>query len=149
MVGVIVVMVTFKRTCAHTVVFSAWTPQQATVNPCLHQRLLDTHRKVWPSLLWGHCSYLLAPGFVLYLYKQPCTPNLFPQSCGSSGIKSHWPPKRIPCGFSGPLPDPQVGTSIVGPRTFLTVRDFLGYNCSAVCGSPAQRLYAGVNGDLL
>ena len=24
--------------------------------------LLDTHRQVWFSLLWGHCSFLLAPG---------------------------------------------------------------------------------------
>ena len=25
-------------------------------------RLLDTHRQVWGSLLWGHCSFLLGPG---------------------------------------------------------------------------------------
>ena len=29
---------------------------QATVDPYLHQRLQDTHRQVWLSLLWGHCS---------------------------------------------------------------------------------------------
>ena len=38
------------------------TPQQATVNPHLHQRLLDTHVQVWIRLLWGHCSFLLGPG---------------------------------------------------------------------------------------
>ena len=38
------------------------TLQQVTTNPCLHQRLLDTHRQVWVSLLWGHCSFLLGPG---------------------------------------------------------------------------------------
>ena len=27
-----------------------------TVDPHLHQRLLDTHRQVLISLLWGHCS---------------------------------------------------------------------------------------------
>ena len=36
--------------------------QQATANPRLHWRLLDTHRQVWVSLLWGHCSLLLGPG---------------------------------------------------------------------------------------
>ena len=45
--------------------------------------------------------------------------------------------------------DPQVGKSAVDRRTFLTVREFLWYNCSAVCGSSAQQLYGGVNGDLL
>ena len=35
--------------------------QQATDNPCLRWRLLDTHGQVWVSFLWGHCSYLLGP----------------------------------------------------------------------------------------
>ena len=38
------------------------TLQQATTDPRLCQRLLDTHRQVWVSLLWGHCSFLLGPG---------------------------------------------------------------------------------------
>ena len=38
------------------------TLQQATADPHLHQRLLDTHRQVWFSLLCGHCSFLLGPG---------------------------------------------------------------------------------------
>ena len=38
------------------------TPRQATFDPYLHQRLLDTLRKVWLSLLWGHCFFLLGPG---------------------------------------------------------------------------------------
>ena len=29
------------------------TLQQATVDPRLHQRLLDTHRQVWLNLLWS------------------------------------------------------------------------------------------------
>ena len=36
--------------------------QQATTDPHLCWRLLDTHGKVWVSLLWGHCSFLLGPG---------------------------------------------------------------------------------------
>ena len=38
------------------------TPWPATVDPCLLQRLLDTHRDVWLRLYWGHCSFLLGPG---------------------------------------------------------------------------------------
>ena len=51
----------------------------------------------------------------------------------------HWPPK------STPLPEPQVGKSVMGPRTLLTVWEFLWYNFSAVCGLSAQQLYGGVN----
>ena len=35
--------------------------QQATADPYLLQRLLDTHRQVWVSLLWGH-FFLMDPG---------------------------------------------------------------------------------------
>ena len=56
---------------------------------------------------------------------------------------------KFPGGFSIPLPDPQVGKPVAGPRSFFTVSKFLWYNCSAVCGSSAQWLYGGVNGDLL
>ena len=38
------------------------TLQQATGDPGLHRQLLDTHRQVWVSLLWGHCLFLLGPG---------------------------------------------------------------------------------------
>ena len=42
--------------------------QQATADPCLCWRLLDTHGQVWVNLFWGHCSFLLGPssykGFV-------------------------------------------------------------------------------------
>ena len=51
--------------------------------------------------------------------------------------------------FLVPLPDPQVGKSLVGPRTFLTVQEFLWYNCSSVCGSSAWRLCGGANGNIL
>ena len=48
-----------------------------------------------------------------------------------------------------PLPDPQVGKYIVGPKIILTAREFLWYNCSKVCGSFAQQLYDRANGELL
>ena len=59
------------------------TLQQATADPRLHQRLLDTHGPVWVSLLWGRCSFLLGPG----AHKVLLVPSksLFPQSCVNSG----------------------------------------------------------------
>ena len=65
-------------------------------------------------------------------------PSVFPQPCGNSLIESHWSPKSNSWGFPVPLPDPQVGKSAVGPRTFLTVQEFLWYNCFPVCESSAQ-----------
>ena len=39
----------------HTLLHSVpRTLQQATANPRICWRLLDTHRQVWVSLLWGH-----------------------------------------------------------------------------------------------
>ena len=55
--------------------------QQATANPHLHWRLVVTHRQVWVSLLWGHCSFLLGAHQVLFVPSK----SLFPQSCVSSG----------------------------------------------------------------
>ena len=56
---------------------------------------------------------------------------------------------QIPWGFSVPLQDPQIGESVVGPRTFITVCKFLWYNCSPVCELSSQWLYGETNGDLL
>ena len=36
----------------------------------------------------------------------------------------------------------------MGPRTFLTVQEFIWYNCSAVYRLSAWRLYGGIDGDL-
>ena len=58
------------------------TLHQATTNPSLHQRLLDTHGQVRVGLLWGHCSFLLGPGVRKFLFVPS---RLFPQSCVSSG----------------------------------------------------------------
>ena len=59
------------------------TLQHATTDAGLCWRLLKTHRQVWVSLLWGHCSFLLGHGAykVLFVLSQ----SLFPQSCVSSG----------------------------------------------------------------
>ena len=81
----------FKWAYASTVVFSAPTLWQATVNPHVQQRLLDPHRQVWLSLLWGHCSFLLGSDVYKVLFVP--SKSLFPQSCVSSVIKSHWSPQ--------------------------------------------------------
>ena len=59
------------------------TLQQATTDPGLCQRLLDTHRQVWVSLLLGHCSFLLGPDAHKVLFVP--SKSLFPQACVSSG----------------------------------------------------------------
>ena len=76
-------------------------PWQVTVNPCLCQRLLDTHRQVWLSLLWDHCSFLLGPGVHKILFVP--SKSLFPQSCGSSVIKYCWPSKSNSLGILSPF----------------------------------------------
>ena len=78
------IMVTsFKRSHACTAALSAPTLQQATTNPRLCWRFLDTAGQVWVSLLWGHCSFLLGPGVYKFLFMHSKT--LFPQPCVSSG----------------------------------------------------------------
>ena len=63
------------------------TLQQTTANPHHHQPTpppeTHTHRQVWVSLLWGHCSFLLGPcaHIILFVPLQ----SLFPQSCANSG----------------------------------------------------------------
>ena len=59
------------------------TLQHATIDPCLCQRLLDTYRPVWVSLLCGQCSLLLGPDVHKVLFVP--FKSLFPQSCVSSG----------------------------------------------------------------
>ena len=78
MVKVMKIIVTsFKRSCAPTAL------QQATANPFLHWRLLDTHRQVWVNLLWGPCSFLWGPGVHKFLFVP--SKSLFPQFYVSSG----------------------------------------------------------------
>ena len=59
------------------------TLQQATSDPHLCRRLLDTHGHVWVIFLWGHCSFLLRPGMHKVLFVP--SKNLFPQSSVNSG----------------------------------------------------------------
>ena len=66
-----------KRSHACTAILSAL--HQATANPRLRQRFLDTHGQVWVSLLWSHCSFLLGPGAHEALFVP--TKSLFPRLC--------------------------------------------------------------------
>ena len=77
-----IVVNSFNRSPASTAALSAPTLQQATPDPCLHWRLLNTHRQVWVSLLWGHCSFLLGPRAHKVLFVP--SKSLFPQSSVSS-----------------------------------------------------------------
>ena len=84
MVKVMKIMVTsFKRSHAGTAALVPLTLQQATADPHLCQRLLDTYGQVWVSLLWGHFSFLLSPGVHKFLFVP--SKSLFPQSYVSSG----------------------------------------------------------------
>ena len=77
MVEVMKIMVTSFKGPMHTVVHSVPpTLQQASTDPHLCRRLLDTHRQVWVSLLWGHCSFLLCPGAYKVLFVP--SKSLFP-----------------------------------------------------------------------
>ena len=60
------------------------TLKQATANPHLQWRFLETHGQVWVSLLWGHCSFLLDPDACKVLFLP--SKSLFPQSC----VKFWW-----------------------------------------------------------
>ena len=63
------------------------SPQQATADQHLSRRPSNTHRQVSLNLLWGHCSFPLGPGMHKILFL-PSKSFCFPQSCGSSVIKS-------------------------------------------------------------
>ena len=79
MVEVVKIMATFFKRSMDALLNSVPpTLHQATANPHLHWRLLGTHRQVWVSLLWGHCSLLLSPGVhkVLFVPSKSVSPVL-------------------------------------------------------------------------
>ena len=99
---------------------------QATVDPSLCQRLLNTHWQAWLKSLVG--SLLLSPGtwyaqcFVCALQE-----SLFPQSCGKSVIKSHWPSKSNSLGGSQSLCRiPRLGNLLWGRELQQQCENFFG-----------------------
>ena len=121
--------------------------QQASVNPCLCQRLLDTLSQVLVSLLWSHYSFLLGPGAHKLLFAP--SKSLFPQSCVMSVTESHWPPKLNSLWFYSPFARSPDWEICCGSYNFLNSVRIFWYNCSADCGSSAWQFYGGVNGTLL
>ena len=86
----------------------------------------------WAQSLVG--SLLLSPGSGVHKVLFLPSKSLFPHSCGSSVIKSHWLPKSNPLGVLSPFAG-SLGWEICGGlRTPATVRDLLCYNCSPVVG---------------
>ena len=80
MVEVMKIMVTSSEAPMQALLHSlSPTLQQATTDTCLHWRLPDTHRQVWVSPLWGHCSFLLGLGAHRFC---SCVPRVcFPILC--------------------------------------------------------------------
>ena len=94
-------------------------------------------------------SLLLFPGswcskgFVCTLQE-----SMFPQFCGSSEIKSPWHSKSDSLGILSPFAgSPGWEICCVSYNFLNSMR--IWYNCSAVYGLSAWRLYGGVDGDLL
>ena len=81
--GMKIMGTSFKRSHAHNAALSALPLQQATSDPRLCWRLLDTHGQVWVSLWWGPYSFLLGPGAYKVLFVP--SKSLFPQTFVSSG----------------------------------------------------------------
>ena len=142
----------FKRTYASTLSLPGllWPlPWPRAVDP-RPTRDSHTHRQVWLSLLWGHCSFLLGPGAHKVLSvpsKSLCFPVLW-KFCNQIPLtfKVRFPRDSQSLGrIPGWEPD-------VGPRTFTTVWELLWYYFSPVfprsrawfycnCSSPTISLW--------
>ena len=91
----------FKRTYARTIVFSVSDPKAVQCQPMPPTESPGHSQARLLSLLWGHCFFLLGPGAHKDLFVP--SKSLFPQSCGSSVIKFHWPSKSNSLGFLSPF----------------------------------------------
>ena len=143
MVGVMTIMATsFKGTYALTVVFSAPDPTTGHCQPTPLPKAPEHSQASPAQFLVG--SLLLSPeswyaqDFVYALQE-----SLFPQSFGSSVIKSHWPSKSNSLWVLSCFARSPSWEICCGPRTFSTVQELLWYNCSLFCGSSAWWLYGG------
>ena len=143
MVGVMAA--SFERTCAGTIVFSAPTLQQATVDSRLCRRLPDTHREVWLTLLEGHCSFFLGPDAHKVLLCPPRVGFLSPGEVLSSnptGLQS-----QIPWRFSFCL-IPRFGNLLWTLELMQQCKNFSGIIVLQFVGRLRQ-LYCGANDNLL
>ena len=98
--------------CQHPCPCSRTLPTHASTGDPQSQAGLAQSCRVSVPFSW----VLVCTGFCL------CSPRIcFPQTCGSSVVKSRCPSKSDSLGLPVPLPDPQFGKSDVGPRTFAIV----------------------------
>ena len=80
----------------------------------------------------GSLHFPLGPGANETLCAPSSSGVCFPQSCGSPGIKPHWPSKPYCLGTFPPISrPPQAGKPDVGLRNFASV-----VYCFPVCASP-------------
>ena len=148
MVELRVVGTSFKRTYSCTVVFSA---PNLTAGHCQPMPSLETPGHSQASLAQSLIRTLpLSPGswytqgFACAL-QESVSPFLW-EFCNQISLASK---VKFP-GISQSLYQiSRLGICCGFLRTFLTVQEFLWYNCSAVCALSAQQLYGGANGDFL
>ena len=116
------------------------TLQQATADPHLRQRLLNTHGQVWVSLLWG--SLLLSPGswctqsFVCALQESvsPVLCKFWQLYCGVNG--NHLPRGLMPYpGLLYPKPLP------LRLLTYTSAGDTQTQFCLSLCGVSGSWLH--------
>ena len=102
------------------------TPWQATVT---HASAADswTHTEKSGSFFCRVTAFFfffpLGPGAHKVLFVP--FKSLFPHSCESFIIKSHWPPNSNSLGVLILFASSKVGKSVVVPRTFATVQELL------------------------
>ena len=126
--------------------------QQATANPHFHWRLMDTHRQVWVSLLWGHYSFLLGPGTHNFCL---CPPSVgFSVQCKFwwlyGGINGDLLPEGLchtqvyctqsPCPCSSPLLT-HTSTGDTQTRFCLSLCGALGPGCAQGLFEPSEHLW--------
>ena len=101
-VGVMKIMATsFKRSCASTVVFSAPDPATGHCRPTPPPETPGHSQALLGQSLAE--SLLLSPGSWCAQALLLPSKSLFPQSCVSSVIKSHWPSKSNSLGVLSPF----------------------------------------------
>ena len=101
-----IIATSFKKSHAGTASSVPETPQKSTAD--LHLRLPDTHRQVWVSLFWGHCSFLLGPGVhkVLFVPSKSLFPLVQCKLCNQIPLASK---VKFPVGSQSLCQIPRLG----------------------------------------
>ena len=99
MVGVMKIMA--MQPLSKVLEFSAPGPAASHCRPTLPPETPEHSQASLGQSLVGTCSFLPGPGAHEVLFVP--SKSLFPQSCGSSVVKSHWPPKSNSLGVLSPF----------------------------------------------